>query len=42
MKPVLSVVEVKNTAKVALLGFNKNAVFLHDVMVSKNDVFEAG
>jgi len=35
-------VEVKNPAKKALLSFNTMAVFLHDVMVSENDVIEAG
>jgi len=35
-------VEVKNSAKVTLLSFNITAVFLHDVMVSENDVLEAG
>ena len=35
-------VEVKNSAKATLLSFNATAVFLHDVMVSENDVLEAG
>jgi len=36
-------IEVKNPAKVTLLlSFNTNAVFLHDVMVSENDVLEWG
>jgi len=34
--------KVKNSATIALLSFNTTAVFLHDVMVSENDVFEAG
>jgi len=29
-------------AKVKLVSFNANAVFAHDVMVSENDVLEAG
>ena len=33
---------MKNSAKVTLLSFNTTAVFLHDVMVSENDVLEAG
>jgi len=36
------VVEVKNSAKTMLLSFSTTAVFLHDVMVSENDVLEAG
>jgi len=35
-------VKVKNSAKIALLSFNTTAVFLHDVMMSENDVLEAG
>ena len=35
-------VEVKNSAKVTLLSFKATAVFLHDVIVSENDVLEAG
>jgi len=35
-------VEVKNPAKTTFLSFNTTAVFLHDVMVSENDVFVAG
>jgi len=35
-------VEVKNFAKRTLLSFSTNAVFLHEVMVSENDVFEVG
>jgi len=35
-------VEVKNSAKGMLLSFTTTAVFLHDVMVSENDVLEAG
>jgi len=35
-------VEVENSAKVTLLSFNTTVVFLHDVMVSENDVLEAG
>jgi len=31
---------VKNTAKVKLLNFNRTDVFLYDVMVSEDDVFE--
>jgi len=34
-------VEVKNPAKKAL-NFNTTTVFLHDVMVSENDVLEDG
>ena len=34
--------EVKNSAKVTFLGFNTTAIFLHDVMVSDNDVLEVG
>jgi len=36
-------IEVKKSAKVTLLSFNKTAVFLHSVMsmVSKNHVLEA-
>ena len=33
---------MKNSAKVTLLSFNTNAVFLHDVMVSENDALEWG
>jgi len=33
--------EMKNSAKITLLSFSKMAVFLHDVMVSENDVLEA-
>jgi len=33
---------VKNSAKVTLLSFNITTVFLHDVMVSENDIPEAG
>jgi len=35
-------VEVKNFAKVKLLSFNVTAVFPHCVMMSENDVLEAG
>jgi len=35
-------VKVKNSAKVTLLNFSKTAVFLHDIVVSENDVLEAG
>jgi len=35
-------VEVKNSAKGTLLSFNTTSVFLLDVMVSENDVLEAG
>jgi len=35
-------VEVKKSAKVILVSFNTTAAFLHDVMVSENDVLEAG
>ena len=31
-----------NSAKVTLLSFNRTAIFLHYVMVSENDVLEAG
>jgi len=31
---------VKNSAKVTLLSYNTTAVFLHDVMVSENDVLK--
>ena len=31
-----------NSAKVTLLNFNATVVFPHDVMVSENDVLEAG
>jgi len=34
-------VEVKNSAKGMLLSFSTTVVFLHDVMVSENDVLEA-
>jgi len=33
---------VHNSAKVTLLNFNATVVFPHDVMVSENDVLEAG
>jgi len=33
-------IEVKNFAKVTLLSFNTTAAFLHDVIVSENDVLE--
>ena len=33
--------EVKNSAKVKLLSFNRADVFLYDVIVSENDVLEA-
>jgi len=33
---------MKNSAKIALLSFNTTAVYLHDVVVSENDVLEAG
>jgi len=32
---------VKNSAKVTLLNFNRTAVFLYDVMVLENAVLEA-
>jgi len=35
-------VEVKNSAEGTLLSFSRTAVFLHDIMVSENDVLEAG
>jgi len=35
-------VEVKNSAKAMLLSFSITSVFLHDVMVSENDILEAG
>jgi len=38
-------VEVKNSAvckDITLLSFSVMAIFLHDVMVSENDVLEAG
>ena len=35
-------IEVKNSARVMLPSFNTIAVFLNDVMVSENDVLEAG
>jgi len=35
-------VEVKNSAKVTLLSFSTKAVFLHDVMMTENDILEAG
>jgi len=35
-------VKVKNTAKSTLLSFSTTAVFRHDVMMSENDVLEAG
>jgi len=34
--------EVKNFAKIYFLSFNTTAVFLHDVMVSENEVLETG
>jgi len=34
-------VEVKNSAKVKLLGFNRTGVLLYDVMLSENKVLEA-
>jgi len=33
---------VKNSAKITLFSFNTTSVFLHDVMVSEDDVHEAG
>jgi len=33
--------EVKNSAKVKLLSFNRTYIFLYDVMVLENDVLEA-
>jgi len=33
---------MKNPAKVTLVSFNATAVFLHEVMVSENDVLEVG
>ena len=33
---------MNNSEKVTLLSFNITAVFLHDVMVSENDILEAG
>ena len=33
---------MKNSAKVKLVSFNGTAVFLHDVIMSDNDVLEAG
>jgi len=33
--------EVKDSAKVTLLSFNRTDVFLYDVMVSENDVLGA-
>jgi len=35
-------IEMKNFVKVTLPSFNVTAVFLHDVMVSENDVTEVG
>jgi len=35
-------VEVKNFVKITFLSFNITAVSPHDVMVSENDVLEAG
>jgi len=35
-------IEMKNSAKRTLLCFNTTAIFLHDVVVSENDVLEAG
>ena len=33
---------MKNSVKVTLFGFNATAVFPYNVMVSENDVLEAG
>ena len=33
---------MKNSAKITLFIFNTAAVFLHDVMVSEDDVLEVG
>jgi len=33
-------IEVKNAAKGTFRSFNRTAVFLHDVVVSENDVLE--
>ena len=33
---------MKNSVKVTLLSFNTTAAFLHDVMVSENDVLKRG
>jgi len=35
-------IEVKNFTKLTLLSSNTTAVFLHDVIVSENDVLETG
>jgi len=35
-------VEDKKPAEGTLLSFSRSAVFIHDVMVSENDVLEAG
>jgi len=35
-------VEEKNPAEGTLLSFSRSAVFMHDVVVSENDVLEAG
>jgi len=40
LSTLLSVDEVKNSAKVTLLTFNKTAVFLYGVMVAKYDILE--
>jgi len=34
-------VEMKNLGKLALVSFNRTAVFLYNVTVSENDVLEA-
>jgi len=33
-------IKVKNFANLTLLSFNTSAVYLHDAMVSENDVLE--
>jgi len=33
-------VEVKNSAKLTLLSFNRTAIFLYDAMASENDILE--
>ena len=33
---------MKNSEKVKLVSFNATAVFPHDVMMSENDIVEAG
>jgi len=33
-------VQVKNSAKVMLLSFNRSGVFLDDIMASENDVLD--